>query len=180
MHGTNRIFQQTPLPHICLKVACRKGRHIFAIVSLWYMLSLTNLTGNAGDNFPTYTHTNRCVYKNLLKTLHEIEGACKCTLIMRWVYSDNTDSLQPCRNGYTQLCNTLCLDYLLTSCCTLGSVSSSSESPTELDSSSSKFPTVSTLSSTSPAVMANYKVSNSHHTTCCFDDTFCIVHSVCI
>ena len=86
---------------------------------------------------------------NVLKFLH-MEGACKCTFIMCWVYSDNTDSLQPCGNGYTQLWSyltpiskykALCLDYLLTSCSTLGSVSSSSESPPELDSSSSKFPT---------------------------------------
>ena len=162
-------------------------------MSLWYiyMLSLTDLTGYAGDNYPTYTHTHTQidVYKNLLKTLREIEGACKCTLIMYWVYSKNTDSLQPCENAYAQLrscltpiskCKPLCLDYISpTSCCTLGSLSSSSESPTELDS-SSKLPTVSTLSSTLSVVMANFKVSNSHHITCCCNDTFCIVHSVCI
>ena len=74
-------------------------------MSLWYiyMLSLTDLTGYTGDNFPTYTHTKRCVYKDLLKTLREIEGACKCTLIMWWVYSDNTNNLQPCGNAYAQL-----------------------------------------------------------------------------
>ena len=82
MHGMNRIFEQTPFSHIWLKVTCRKGRHIF--VSLWYIyvLSLTNLTRYTGDNFPAHTHTNRCVYKNLLKTLCEIESTCKCTLIM--------------------------------------------------------------------------------------------------
>ena len=68
----NRIFEQTPSPHICLKVVCRKGRRIF--VSLWYiyMLSLTDLIRYAGDNFSTYTHTNRCVYKNLLQVLASV------------------------------------------------------------------------------------------------------------
>ena len=55
-HRTNRIFEQTPSPHICLKVVCRKGRRIF--VSLWYihMQSLTDLTWYAGDNLPRHTH----------------------------------------------------------------------------------------------------------------------------
>ena len=35
MHETNWIFKQTPLPHFCLKVVCKKGGRMFG--SLWYV-----------------------------------------------------------------------------------------------------------------------------------------------
>ena len=64
MHRTNRIFEQTPSPIFASKKCAEKDlRRIF--VSLWYiyMLSLTDLNGYGGDNFPTYRHTqiNVCI-----------------------------------------------------------------------------------------------------------------------
>ena len=38
MHETNWIFEQTPPPHFCLKVVCKKGGHVFRSLRYHYWI----------------------------------------------------------------------------------------------------------------------------------------------
>ena len=63
MHRTNRIFEETPSPHICLKVPCRKGLeasfrefmvHLHAIIQISPGMLVTTF-------LHTHTHKFMCV-----------------------------------------------------------------------------------------------------------------------
>ena len=62
MHMTNRIFEQTPSPHIYLKEVCRKGLEAYFCELMVHLHAIINRSHRVCWWQLSYTHTNRCVY----------------------------------------------------------------------------------------------------------------------